>query len=143
MQWIWRFRDIFTCHSNTNFLVIRYFYLLSIPLHGQKLSNFMCIIIFYISSHLCVYIDIKSTPCAILRPRVSSVSSYSKVGTARTVQNSYVTLFWFIPLLSWESEALGTINGQPSDSGCHMTSQYALQTLQYANINISMTNSYV
>ena len=39
---------------------IRYFYLLYIPLHDQKLSNFICIIIFHIYLRLCVHTDIKS-----------------------------------------------------------------------------------
>ena len=31
--------------------------------------------------------------------------------TQKLGQNSYVTLFWAVPLLFWESRALGTING--------------------------------
>ena len=44
-----------------------------------------------------------ATPSAILKPRVSSVCSYSKVGTT-------------VPLLFWEFRVLGTINGAPLGS---------------------------
>ena len=65
MEWIGRFQNIFTCHSNTNFLVIRYFQLLYIPLHKEKLSNFMCIIIFtYLDTYVCIFtLNRQTIPC--------------------------------------------------------------------------------
>ena len=119
MEWIGRFRNIFTCHSNTNFLVIWYFYLIYIFHFMSKNYLISCASSFftYRDAYVCILTLVQTIPCnwqtvatpsAILKPRVSSVCSDSKVGT---VQNSHVTLFWTVPLLFWESGALRTING--------------------------------
>ena len=45
---------------------------------------------------------------SVLSAPTQKLGQNSKVGT---VQNSHVTLFWAVPLLSRETGALGTING--------------------------------
>ena len=117
IEWVGRFRNIFTCHSNTNFHVIRYFYFLHIPLHEETFYNLTCII-FHISwHHAYVYIDIKSANNLFLAigTLMNCANTFSHIETTwhpeQPERPRHLVLGRPITIVYWESRVHGTING--------------------------------